>query len=136
MRFFFKRKDGGPKSTVTGFWLVEWKSVFSIVILCFHKGSREAYHSHAFNALTWWLKGEVDEHVLLHPGIGDTTQVLTWRPSLFPKFTPRGHTHKVYGIADRTCALSIRGPWAKTWIEYIPATNEFVTLTHGRKRVR
>ena len=35
-------KDGGPESNVTGYWLVESKRFFSIVLLKFDKGSREA----------------------------------------------------------------------------------------------
>lgn len=53
MKLLFKRKDGGQQSTVTGYWLIEWKNVFSIVLLKFEKGTREAYHTHAFNAFSW-----------------------------------------------------------------------------------
>jgi hypothetical protein len=126
MKFFQKAKDGGPKSTVTGFWIIELKSLFSIVLLKFDKGSREVYHSHAFNALTWWLKGKVDEHLI--NGI-----IKTWTPSLKPKITLRGRIHKVYG-KEVTYALSIRGPWHKTWLEYDNKGNS-TTLTHGRKIV-
>ena len=59
MKLFHKSHDGGKNSGVTGYWLIEWKSGFSIVVLRFSKGTREAFHSHAFNALTWWLKGSV-----------------------------------------------------------------------------
>ena len=50
MRLFFKSKDGGPDSSVTGYWLIESKKLFSIVLLKFDGRSREAYHTHAFNA--------------------------------------------------------------------------------------
>lgn len=126
MKFLFKRKDGGLQSTVTGFWIIEFKSLFSIVLLKFDKGSREAFHSHAFNALTWWLWGEVEEHFI----DGSSKK---WKPSLLPKLTLKSCFHKVYGVKT-TYAISIRGPWVKTWQEYLPGTNEFVTLTHGRKR--
>lgn len=127
MRFFFKRKDGGSQSKVMGFWLIEIKSLFSIVLLRFSAGSREAYHSHAFNGLTWFLSGEVVEYH--HNGT-----VKRWRPSLLPKFTPRSCFHKVYGVKT-TYALSFRGPWHSTWREYIPAEKKLITLTHGRKIV-
>jgi hypothetical protein len=127
MRFLFKRKDGGEKSTVTGWWLIEWKSLFSIVLLKFDEGSREAYHNHAFNGLTWWLSGEVNEHFM-------TGEVKNWTPSFWPKYTPRACLHKVFGVKT-AYALSFRGPWKDTWQEYLPKEDKFVTLTHGRKQI-
>lgn len=61
MKFLFKSKDGGPDSNVVGYWLVESKKLFSIVLLCFNKGSREAFHNHAFNAISWVISGRLDE---------------------------------------------------------------------------
>lgn len=128
IKIFKKSYDGGPKSGVTGYWLIENKDWFSIVLLNFSKGSREAYHSHAFNAYTWWLKGEVAE-VFKH-----TNNTIIWKPSLrnliFPKYTPKNNVHKIIGIKS-SWALSIRGPWDNTWKEYIK--NDVHTLTHGRK---
>ena len=60
MRFLEVTKDGGPDSPVTGLFLIEIKSLFSVVLLKFG-GTRENFHSHAFNALTFWLKGAVME---------------------------------------------------------------------------
>jgi hypothetical protein len=117
-------KDGGKASTVWGFWFVEIKSLFSIVLLCFEPGSREAYHTHSFNALTWFLTGEVDEH---HKDGG----IIRWYPSFIPKFTSRSCFHKVFAH-KKTYALSVRGPWVKTWKEFLPNENKLITLTNGR----
>ena len=127
MKFFFKRKDGGANSTVTGYWLIECKSLFSIVLLRFDKGSREAYHSHAFNAVTWFLSGLVREKDRVKGN-------KLWKASLTPKYTPRSCLHKVVGIKP-AWAISFRGPWKKTWEEYLPKTGQTYTLTHGRKIV-
>jgi hypothetical protein len=120
-------KDGGKKSHVTGFWVIELKSLFSIVFLRFSRGTREAFHTHAFNALTWFLKGHVTE---FHRG----GKQLKWAPSFWPKYTPRTCFHKVFAHVD-TYAFSIRGPWVDTWNEYIPKLRKVITLTHGRKIV-
>lgn len=120
-------KDGGQDSNVWGFWFIEIKSLFSIVVLCFEEGSREVYHSHAFNALTWFVRGEVDEH-------HTDGRVLNWTPSFMPKYTPRSCFHKVFS-KKRTWALSIRGPWVEKWQEYNPKTDKTITLTHGRREV-
>ena len=125
MKFLSKDTDGGDKSNVTGYWLIEAKSLFSVVLLCFEKGSRENYHNHAFNALTWFIKGDVFEY-------HTDGRIINWMPSFKPKFTPKNCFHKVYAV-ETTWALSIRGPWDKTWKEYNPNTNKEVTLTNGRK---
>ncbi len=125
MKLFTKSHDGGKDSGVTGYWLIEWKGLFSIVLLRFSKGSREAFHSHAFNALTWWLKGSVTEEFK----DGGSKR---WSPSFKPKYTPKDCFHKI--IADEvTWALSFRGPWSKTWQE--TKNGETYTLTHGRIKV-
>ena len=124
MKFLSYGKDGGDKSNVWGWWLVEIKSLFSIVFLCFEKGSREAYHSHAFNAVTWFISGDVDEH-------HKDGRVLKWKPSFIPKYTPRSTFHKVY-CNERTYALSLRGPWVDKWQEYSGKSKKTTTLTHGR----
>lgn len=127
MKLFSWAKDGGKESHVDGFFIVEIKSLFSIVLLHFGNGTREAFHSHAFNALTWIVKGKFEEHNL-------DGRVITFKPSLKPKYTPRKTFHKVMSIGE-TWALSFRGPWVDKWREYIPATKKFVTLTNGRKVV-
>lgn len=124
-RFFYKKPDGGKKSGVTGYFLVEWKPFFSIGLLKFSEGSREAYHSHAFNALTWWIKGGVTEEKL------DGSRK-DFSPSVVPKYTPRDNRHKVISKGT-SFALTLRGPWQDEWQEHIG--NDVVTLTHGRRVV-
>lgn len=125
MRLLEVASDGGKDSGVTGFFIIELKWLFSIVILHFPKGTREAYHSHAFSALTVWLKGSVKEHLF----IGHT---LGWQAGRI-KYTPRNTFHKVEGLDDGAWALSFRGPWADRWQEF--RGGQLVTLTHGRKVV-
>jgi hypothetical protein len=122
--FFKMSYDGGQNSGVTGFWVIEWKPVFSLVFLKFNKGTREAYHNHAFSAITFWLWGEAIEHHL------DGT-IKKWYPSFLPKYTPKDCFHKIEAVKD-TYAFSIRGPWDKTWQEYRD-NNLMVTLTNGRE---
>jgi hypothetical protein len=124
MRLFFKSKDGGPDSSVTGYWLIESKKLFSIVLLKFDGRSREAYHTHAFNAWSW----------ILPSGLG-MMEHLEDGPSKFLKpdslvFTPRDRMHKVDSNGT-TWVLSFRGPWLDNWKEINEHGHQ--TLTHGRK---
>lgn len=126
MKFFRRAKDGGPRSTVTGYWLIEWKRVFSIALLKFGPGSRDEYHSHAFNSWSWIL----NRGVLLEEfkGGGTKTHWRSWRSIR----TLREHFHRVFSVGT-TWVLTFRGPWSKTWMEWDPATEKTTTLTDGRR---
>ncbi len=124
-RLFYKKPDGGKDSGVTGYFLIEWKPFFSIGILRFKKGTREAYHNHAFNALTWWLTGSINEMKL------DGEEKI-FNASFKPKYTIRKNFHKV-DAQKETFALTFRGPWKDTWNE--SKNGELITLTHGRKLI-
>lgn len=121
MRFFKKAPDGGKDSGVTAYFLIEAKSLFSIALIHFNKGTRDVYHEHAFNALTLWLKGRVCEHHL------DGRKKYYRAGQL--KYTSRATFHKVE-VLESTWAFSIRGPWLDYWREF--RKDHYVTLTHGR----
>lgn len=125
MKFFTKVKDGGPESPVDAYFLFEIKSLMSVAILKFNKGSREAFHTHAFNALTWYIKGDLVEEDI-------NGEFHIYERGILPKVTKRSKNHRVIALADSWC-FTIRGPWSKTWTE---DTDEKTTvLTHGRKVV-
>lgn len=125
MRIFTTHYDGGADSGVTGYYLIECKMLFSILFLKFEPNHRENLHSHAFNAMTWWLKGEAKE------SFKDKTSII-WKPSFIPKFTSKHNLHK-YSVNKTSWALTFRGPWSKTWKEYNPTLKKYIILTHGRK---
>lgn len=130
MKIFKKMKDGGPHSTVTGYWLIEWKAVFSIVLLKFEGQSRETYHTHAFNCISWLISGELQESFK-----NAAKSLKHYTPSLVPFVTKRTDFHKVDSI-DTSWLLSIRGPWNKTWHETDQSTpDQTRTLSSGRKVV-
>ncbi len=121
-RIFYIKPDGGKDSGVTGYFLIEWKILFSIALLKFKAGSREAYHNHAFNAITWWIYGSVTEKK--YEG-----QEKDFYPSFKPKFTNRENCHKIIAHKTSYC-LTFRGPWVDYWYEI--RNNSLVFLTHGR----
>ena len=124
MKFFSFGTDGGEKSGVTGFWFFEIKSLFSVALLKFKKGSRENYHSHAFNAYSWFISGKVEEQHLGKPA-------MIWEPSLRPKYTPMTTFHRVNAL-EETWVFTIRGPWSKSWYEYDPNDSQYIELSNGR----
>jgi hypothetical protein len=120
-------KDGGPESTVWAHWLFEFKGLGSIVRLRFENGSRDAYHSHAFDCVSWVLSGGLVEDRIA----GSNPGVYTYLPSPYPVITRRQHHHKVTSLG-RTWVLSFRGPWARTWQEVVPGEAAPITLASGR----
>lgn len=128
MKFLFKRKDGGSESTVTGYWLIEIKSLFSICLLKFDGASREAFHNHAFNSIAWVVKGAITENML-------DGRVKRHKASFKPFIVKRSDFHKVDSDDGVTWVLNFRGPWTKTWKEFRPLENRFVTLAQGRKEI-
>jgi len=126
MKILSKSKDGGAESHVWGYWLIEIKSLFTIALLRFDPGTREAFHNHAFNCISWVLKGKLEERHLN----GAETQYYT--PSIFPIITKRETFHQVFSHGT-TWVFTLRGPWSKTWKEQIG--DKEITLTNGRQIV-
>lgn len=120
-------KDGGELSHVWAYWLFAWKALCSIGLLRFEDGTREAFHSHAFDCVSWVLSGELEERHLLGA-------IETHRPSWRPIITRRETFHQVHSNG-RTWVLTLRGPWVNTWREWLPAESRAVLLTHGRREV-
>lgn len=128
MKLFTKAKDGGSESPVDAYFLFENKYVGSIAILKFNKGGREAFHTHAFDALTWFIKGDLIEEDVS----GD---LLVYKRSIKPKITLKSKNHRVIAKKDSYC-ITIRGRWVDTWTEYNKELNETTIFSWGRNKVK
>jgi len=124
--FFNKAKDGGSESPVDAYFLIEMKGLFSIAILKFNKGRRESFHTHAFSAFTWFIKGNLEEEKF------DGTKI-KYTKNLIPKLTKKDNNHRVKALEDSWC-LTIRGPWNEFWTE--DDATHTITLTNHRKIVK
>ena len=126
MHILRKRKDGGKTSPVDAYFLCEFKNLFSVALLKFNKGGREEYHTHAFDAYTIFLKGNLVEEDV------DGSEHIYRRGKL--KFTPKSKNHRVSAKEDSWC-FTLRGPWVDSWTEYNVKDNLTTFFTHGRKVV-
>lgn len=122
-RFCFKKYDGGPTSNVTGYWLLEWKAFFSFVILKVDPGHNERFHTHAFDAISWYVRGECEEHMLA----GTKKK---WSFKKGPKWTSTETFHRV-SSEKGGWIVSVRGPWIRNWKEYKDGVLTY--LTNGRQ---
>ena len=112
MKLFSFSKDGGPKSNVLGLWFIEAKSLFSAALLRFSDKSRDEFHSHAFDSLSWVLSGSLTEQHL-------DGRMQRHHPSIKPVVTAKSTFHRV-AADDVTWVFTLRGPWDKTWFERTP----------------
>jgi len=131
-------KDGGPESRVWC-WGLEFKRAFSVLLLKFGEGSREAFHTHAFNSVSLVLRGALHEVQMLpeeERRTGHVTRHVRHKPSLRLVRTYRDTFHMVEGRAPATWVLTLRGPWIDNWREFIPEGARHIRLTHGRKELR
>lgn len=116
-----KYKDGGPESYVTG-WFIESKRLGSLALLSFAPGSREAFHSHAFNSHSIVVgPGHLEE--VFYDGSS-----IEHKPGSFVH-TKKKDLHKVYSHGT-TYVLTVRGPWGYYWNEI--ADGYVYYLEHGR----
>jgi len=114
-------KDGGPDSNVDGV-MFEIKRLFSIGILRFKDGSREAWHSHAFNCWSVVLKGRLLE-MFFDPSLSYNE----FKTGDFI-YTKREDLHKVASVGT-SYVLTVRGPWKKTWVD-VEEVTEHGPLAH------
>jgi hypothetical protein len=132
IKWHWGSKDGGAESHVYAYGL-ECKALASVLVLRFEDGSRDAYHSHAFDAVSWVLSGHLLEHVA-----SPETGLHNYPPGVMPVRTLRNTFHRVISCG-RTWVLSLRGPWVDTWVEAGPTKDDgrrtYSTLTHGRRVV-
>ena len=135
MRVLWRDKDDGQDSKVLCYG-IESKILGSVLVLSFGQGSREAFHSHAFNSWSWVLKGWLKEIRLVRETVGETDfLIVEHEPSFRPIRTFRDTVHMVLGMSPMSWVLTVRGPWLDTWREYLPKLKRWITLTHGRKEV-
>lgn len=121
-------KDGGKESNAWAYWLIEWKSVFSIALLRFNGKSRECFHTHAFNSISWLLWGGLREEF-----INSSATINYYKPSIKPIITKRDTFHKVSSVGN-SWAITFRGPWNKTWKENTDIEGTYL-LKSGRQKV-
>lgn len=129
MKFLTKAKDGGSNSPVDAYFLFEIKGLMSIALLKFNKGERENYHTHAFDALTWFLWGDLVEERVNY--LDKSVTKTSYKRSILPKFTRKDNLHRVVSNKTSWC-FTVRGKWDNMWTEYNNANDETHLISCGR----
>jgi hypothetical protein len=111
---FWKKKDiNNGEQNVTELTILEWKKLFSIKLFHFHKttGDQDRFHTHSFNAVSFLLKGNYIEEVI----VGKKVLPLPRNRSKI-LYIPKGEFHRITK-SDGCRTLLITGPWEPEWTE-------------------
>lgn len=116
---------------IIAYTLFEHKYLFSIIVYHWKTIKQNRFHSHAFPAVAFLLRGEYEEEVYSRGNIIKKT-VNQW---LKPRWLPRNYTHRILAAKPKTWTVVFTGPWIKHWYEYFDDTKTWVKYAWGRKVV-
>ena len=129
---FFKKKEVAlGLGSVTQYLIFENKHFLSLIFYRWNTIDQVRFHTHAFGAVAFLLRGWYWEKVLYN-GIEMTNFV---NIPFYPRVLPRNYTHAIGNAKPGTMTMVITGPWQKYWYEFFPDTQLWVKYTWGRKIV-
>jgi hypothetical protein len=107
--------------------ILEIKWLFSIYFHVFNTVEQDRFHTHAFGAWAFLIRGGYEEEFIVSGQIRKK-QV---RPGM--RFIPKAYNHRLLKSEPNTLSILFAGPWSSTWTE---ENDRFVrTLTWGRKEI-
>lgn len=107
------------------FTIIEIKYLFGIIVNIFNTENQDRFHSHAFHAFSFMIKGYYYEHVIIG------TECVTKKIEK-SRFIPRNYIHKITKSTKNAMSITFEGPWESTWNEYFD-NGRVKTYTWGRK---
>lgn len=107
------------------FTIIEVKYLGGIVVNIFNTEDQDRFHSHAFSALSWMVKGHYYEDVVV-----EGKRVITKKIEK-SRFIPRNYIHKITKSSPNAMSITFEGPWESTWNEYFD-NGRIKTYSWGR----
>jgi hypothetical protein len=126
---FKKKRVELGEGYIIAYVLFEWKPLFSIIVYNWKTILQNRFHSHAFAAIAFLLRGSYRESVF-RAGVVTERTVSQW---LTPRYLPRNYTHRILKAEPSTYTIVFTGPWLKHWYEWFEDTNTWVKYGWGRK---
>jgi hypothetical protein len=128
---FRKKKVALGEGHVEQFIIFENKHLFSIILYKWFTIDQIRFHTHAFSAVAFLLKGWYWEKILFK----DIEMPNFVNVPFLPRFLPKNYCHAIQQAKPGTRTLVITGPWQKHWYEYFPDTKTWVKYHWGREKV-
>jgi hypothetical protein len=132
MIFFKKKRVELGEGQVTQYTVFESKRLFSLIFYRWGTIDQVRFHTHAFGAVAFLLRGWYWEKVRF----GGTTMTNFVNVPLVPRFLPRNYCHAIENSKPGTITMVIAGPWQKTWWEYFPKTDTWQQYGWGRVKLK
>jgi hypothetical protein len=108
------------------FTIIEIKHVGGIIVNIFNTEAQDRFHSHAFSAFSWMIRGHYYEDV-----IDRRFEVVTKKIEK-SRFIPKNYIHKITQSSPNAMSVTFEGPWDSTWNEYFD-DGRIRTYSWGRK---
>lgn len=108
------------------FIIFEFKPLGGIIINVFNTDTQNRFHSHAFWAFSWMVRGWYNEEVI------EGNQIISKIVKPCFRFIPRNYIHKIQQSSKNAVSITFEGPWHSTWNEYFD-DGRIKTYTWGRK---
>lgn len=128
MIFFKKKRVELGDGHIIAYTLFEHKNLFSIIIYHWKSIAQNRFHTHAFSALAFLLRGSYTEERIVNGKI-ETHKV---KGIFKPRFLPKNYTHRILQAKPKTWSIVFVGPWIPYWFEYFHDTKTWVKYTWGR----
>lgn len=125
---FKHRKIETGSGPVDRWTLFEFKRLFSVYVHRWNVDYQDRYHTHAFDAWSWMVRGSYKERLY----VDDNTYM---EHDVTPgfRFIPWFTNHSIANCRPNTWTVTFAGPWRKTWTE---TKHGIITVFGwGRKRV-
>ena len=109
----------------------ENKYLFGITVYKWFTIDQIRFHTHAFNAIAFLIKGWYWEKVIFN----DVEMTNFVNIPFWPRLIPRNYCHAIQHAKPGTMTIVFSGPWQKHWFEYFPDTKKWIKYNWGRKKV-
>lgn len=129
MILFRKKRVELGDGHINAYTIFEHKKLFSIIIYHWKTIRQNRFHSHAFAALAFLLKGSYTEERIVNGKVEKNVI----KDILKPRYLPRNYTHRILEAKPKTWTIVFTGPWIKHWYEYFQDTKTWIKYAWGRK---
>jgi hypothetical protein len=93
------------------FTIIELKYIGGIIINKFNTTNQDRFHSHAFFAFSWMIRGWYNEDIIKDNKI--ISKKITKS-----RIIPKNHIHKIKDSSKDAISVTFEGPWGNTWSEF------------------
>ena len=104
-----------------GIWIYNWKTI-----------EQNRFHTHAFSAYAFLLKGSYIEEVIKDGKI-IKKEVNQW---MKPRYLPRNYCHRILEAKPKTWTIVFFSKWINHWWEYFNDSKTWVKYGWGRKIIK